>query len=267
MDSFFILSHSYVVKRKEERRINFQKGLFIVLMACAGLYAWAKPPEIKEAEPTPQPCPLYYASEINHLEGKLNWLRKENKRLAALSNSQKVSNRKEEEKMIKNQGAFLIPAKRAANTLIIPTWQKNIVKPIQTACKLRGIPAKNCLFIIAHAKLENGCNPRPLGLNIWNIKGRGIRLKTIEYYNGRKCFVTDSFRAYPSVDAAVDDYLNFLAANYPQAYNALFDSKATVKNFYKGLDHGKYGKYATDIFYHAKFRGVYKSLKSQFSAS
>ena len=105
-------------------------------------------------------------------------------------------------------------------------------------------------FMIAQARLESGNYKKIKGNNLFNIKGKGQKFRTHEFYNGKKVYVTDSFRRYPSINASIDDYLAFLKDRYPVAYKGLRLKDKDV--FLSGLMDGKYGKYATDPRYKQK---------------
>lgn len=219
-------------------------------------------------------CPLYAMDELQKTESKLNWTKKvlldERESKKELETQlERMRLRLEQEKLEK---AYLVPISNYSRPLNgqrnnfknfskYDRWKQKIVYPVIEFATNRGIPEHKAKLIIAHAKLENGTNPNPPGLNIWNIKGKGQKLKTIEYYKGRKCSVVDSFRTYQSVNEAAKDYLSFLERNYPKAYKALLDDKQGLDDFLKGLDRGKYGRYATDINYHHKFKSAYRQIE------
>lgn len=267
MDTFYIQSHLWLVERKERRRKNREK--LIACLTIAGLLGWSlgaiahhKPEAQNIGIPILNNCPLYAMDELAEAELKIERLKEYNASLVhtkALLVSE-VSSLKEATNNIpaiykysKNPYAKLSKRER---------WNKAVIQPILRAANSRGIAASKAAYIIAHAKLENGYNPNPPGLNVWNIKGKGISFRTVEYYNGKKCSVVDSFRAYQSIEQACDDYLKFLSTHYPAAYNALYDNDKDLNDFLKGLDKGKYGKYATDIFYHHKMKMAYRQVKT-----
>lgn len=198
----------------------------------------------KPSKPVAKDCSMasYYLTELNHAELKTKWVLK---KLA------------EERKSRRTTLAATAKGKNITSPSIKhQLYAERIAFPVILTALTRGVPIDKTTLILAHAKLENGFNPKPPGLNIWNIKGRGQRLKTIEYYNGKPCNVTDSFRTYKSVEQATDEYLKFLRDKYPLAYDALYKPNKGVNDFLLGLDKGVHGKYATDISYHSKFKAV-----------
>lgn len=72
---------------------------------------------------------------------------------------------------------------------------------------------------IAQAALESGWNLE--AKTLFGIKGKGNNLKTLEYINGKYEAVTASFKAYPTIAAAVHGYYDLItsAARYSQAVN------------------------------------------------
>lgn len=72
---------------------------------------------------------------------------------------------------------------------------------------------------IAQSALESGWNLE--AKTLFGIKGKGNNLKTLEYINGKYESVTASFKAYPTIAAAVHGYYDLItgAARYSQAVN------------------------------------------------
>lgn len=72
---------------------------------------------------------------------------------------------------------------------------------------------------IAQAALESGWNIE--AKTLFGIKGKGNNLKTLEYINGKYEAVTASFKAYPTIAAAVHGYYDLITGNarYSQAVN------------------------------------------------
>lgn len=94
---------------------------------------------------------------------------------------------------------------------------------------------------IAQAALESGWNLK--AKTLFGIKGTGTALKTTEYINGKYVTTTASFRAYPSIAAAVHGYYDLItsASRYSKAVNNA-DFRSTVLAI-------KAGGYATDPNY------------------
>lgn len=94
---------------------------------------------------------------------------------------------------------------------------------------------------IAQAALESGWNLE--AKTLFGIKGKGNNLKTVEYINGKYEEVTASFKAYPTIAAAVHGYYDLIttAARYSGACNNS-DYIDTARKI-------KAGGYATDPDY------------------
>lgn len=94
---------------------------------------------------------------------------------------------------------------------------------------------------IAQAALESGWNLE--AKTLFGIKGKGNNLKTVEYINGKYETVTASFKAYPTIAAAVHGYYELIttATRYSGACNN-YDYIDTARKI-------KAGGYATDPDY------------------
>lgn len=64
---------------------------------------------------------------------------------------------------------------------------------------------------IAQGALESGWNTE--AKTLFGIKGKGTNLKTVEYINGKYESVTVSFKAFPTIAAAVHGYYELLTTN------------------------------------------------------
>jgi len=119
--------------------------------------------------------------------------------------------------------------------------------------------------LVAQAALETGWGKhvitdgeRQSSFNLFNIKagsswqGRTVNVPTVEYENGTAVRRFDSFRAYETVEAAFDDYVN-LISNSPRYQNAL-NKGDDVFGFAKALQDGGY---ATDPKYADKIRVIH----------
>lgn len=118
--------------------------------------------------------------------------------------------------------------------------------------------------LVAQAALETGWGKHVIAdgkqqssFNLFNIKagsswqGRTVNVPTVEYENGTAVRRFDSFRAYESVEASFDDYVN-LISNSSRYQDALNKGNDTF-GFAKALQDGGY---ATDPKYAEKIRVI-----------
>lgn len=134
----------------------------------------------------------------------------------------------------------------------------------QAAAKLGVAPE----VLVGHAALESGWGQRairyPDGRNSYNLfgikatpgwKGDVVATMTTEYEGGVAQKQVDSFRAYPSMQAAFDDYARLLADNprYQQALN----QGQNAAGFASALQRGGY---ATDPAYAQKLQAVIRTV-------
>ena len=134
----------------------------------------------------------------------------------------------------------------------------------QAAAKLGVAPE----VLVGHAALESGWGQRairfPDGRNSYNLfgikastgwKGDVVATLTTEYEGGVAQKQVDSFRAYPSLQAAFDDYARLLADNprYQQALN----QGQNAAGFANALQRGGY---ATDPAYAQKLQAVIRTV-------
>lgn len=130
----------------------------------------------------------------------------------------------------------------------------------QAAAKLGVAPEA----IVAQAALETGWGKYVItdraqnsSNNLFNIKagsswqGRTVSVPTVEYENGTAVRRVDSFRAYDSIEAAFDDYVNLISTS-PRYQEALNKGDDTF-GFAKALQEGGY---ATDPKYADKIRVI-----------
>jgi len=107
-----------------------------------------------------------------------------------------------------------------------------------------------------------------VGNNLFGIKagsswsGQKIETPTHEYQNGELVSITDAFRAYPSVEASVQDFVS-LVANNPR-YRAALGKGDDVVAYAQGL---LAGGWATDINYVQKLQSVVASPSVSGAAS
>ena len=122
----------------------------------------------------------------------------------------------------------------------------------------------NPLLVLAQGALETGWGAHVIHTvagdsshNLFNIKasadwpGPAVEVSTIEFRGGKPIQQRDRFRAYDSVEAAVDDYLSFLNGNvrYKQALDVAQDPARFADALHKA-------GYATDPDYAGKLMRV-----------
>ena len=74
--------------------------------------------------------------------------------------------------------------------------------------------------VIAQGALESGYNIN--AKTLFGIKGEGVSLDTTEFVNGSYINITDSFKAYPSITAAVQGYYDLIQSDrYAPATSAV----------------------------------------------
>jgi flagellar protein FlgJ len=156
-------------------------------------------------------------------------------------------------------------------TTDVPTGKQAFVDALlphatQAAARLGVTPEA----LVGHAALESGWGQRairyPDGRNSYNLFGikatpgwRGdvVATMTTEYQGGVAQKQVDSFRAYPSLSAAFDDYARILSEN--PRYQAALNQGSNVSGFANALQRGGY---ATDPAYAQKLQSVIRTVAS-----
>ena len=91
-----------------------------------------------------------------------------------------------------------------------------MVGPAQACQRATGIPAS---FTLAQAALESGWGAKAPGNNLFGIKadkawkGPTATFATHENERGQNVLITDTFRAYPTWQASMEDHAAFFKAN------------------------------------------------------
>jgi flagellar protein FlgJ len=137
---------------------------------------------------------------------------------------------------------------------------ENIFPHAQKAAEALGIDAR---ALVAQSALETGWGTKVAAhadgrssYNVFGIKagpaweGETVRVPTTEFENGRPVRRMDSFRAYPSLEAAFDDYVTLIDQHprYAEARTA-----ASVTQYAEALQQAGY---ATDPAYAAKIKTI-----------
>jgi len=138
---------------------------------------------------------------------------------------------------------------------------RHIYPLAQKAAARIGVDPK---LMLAQTALETGWGkfmiPREDGtssFNLFNIKadkrwdGESAEVQTLEFRNGQPQQERWPFRAYESLDASIDDYIDFLTANprYQQALEKAADAQAFAKSLQQA-------GYATDPRYARKIINI-----------
>ena len=236
-DGALVLDLAWRKKFKKALQIG---ALLIVGSFLAGVALGGKPPRIS---PIVSSCPLVYASDYYDAKEELKF----------------------KDKIIEMLTLKLQKAYQPKNVIV-----KSSVKAKIASCSMTGWPAikakirkvalengisdEQTNYVIAQAALETGYGKHVKGNNLFNIKGKGQKFRTHEFYKGKKVYVTDSFRRYESLEESIKDYFVFLKNRFPIAYIQL--KEGTGQQFLAGLDKGLYGKYATDPRYKQKIHNI-----------
>jgi flagellar protein FlgJ len=136
---------------------------------------------------------------------------------------------------------------------------------LQKAGQQLGVSPK---ILLAQTAIETGWGRSVVGNNLFGIKagsswtGQKVDAATHEYANGELVSITDSFRAYPSAEASVQDFVS-LVQNSPR-YRAALGSGDNVVGYAQGL---LAGGWATDINYVSKLQSVATSPSVAAAAS
>ena len=146
---------------------------------------------------------------------------------------------------------FPVALTASAGTGIFP-------ETIITAAILESSGQVNGTWYVGASKLANDYN------NYFGIKagtgwtGPTVNMKTGEYTPGGVPYnITDSFRAYPSVNDSFNDYVNFLKVNPRYTAAGVFTASNPYEQFQRLKDAG----YATNPNYASLMTSVLNSIK------
>lgn len=101
--------------------------------------------------------------------------------------------------------------------------------------------------VIAQAALESGYNIN--APTLFGIKGDGVILDTREYVNGEYVNIRDSFKAYPTITAAVQGYYDLMQTNRYEPATSAVEYMEECHQLYKC-------GYATDPLYPTKLMDI-----------
>ena len=122
-------------------------------------------------------------------------------------------------------------------------------------------------ILLAHAALETGWGRSVVGNNLFGIKagsswqGAQVTTLTHELEEGGRVAREAAFRAYPSLDASVQDYVALIGDN--PRYQALLGTGDDAAAYARGLIAGGY---ATDNDYGSKLEAVAAEAAAAFAA-
>ncbi len=146
------------------------------------------------------------------------------------------------------------PANSSPVNPSVAAFTAKVAPFIREAAQQLGVSPR---ILMAQTAIETGWGRSVVGNNLFGIKagsswsGATVTAPTHEYENGQYVSITDSFRAYPSYEASVQDFVS-MVKNSPRYQAALG----------KGDDAGGYahalisGGWATDIDYVRKLEAV-----------
>ena len=133
-------------------------------------------------------------------------------------------------------------------------FSQTVMPLLQQAAQQLGVSPK---ILLAQTAIETGWGRSVVGNNLFGIKagsswnGQKINAATHEYENGGLVSITDAFRAYPSYEASVRDFVSVVATN--PRYRAALGTGEDVARYAHGL---LSGGWATDIGYAQKLQAV-----------
>jgi peptidoglycan hydrolase FlgJ len=123
-------------------------------------------------------------------------------------------------------------------------------------------------ILLAHAALETGWGRSVVGNNLFGIKagplwqGTQVTALTHEFEEGGRVAREAAFRAYPSLDASVQDYVALIGGN--PRYQALLGAGDDAAAYARGL---VAGGYATDTDYESKLEAIAAEAAAAFAPS
>jgi flagellar rod assembly protein/muramidase FlgJ len=134
------------------------------------------------------------------------------------------------------------------------SFARDLVPLLQQAGAELGVSPKT---LLAHAALETGWGRSVVGNNVFGVKAGGswsgtqVLAQTHEIENGQSVPQVAAFRAYPSLDAAVQDYVSLISGS--QRYRSALGMGDDARGYGAALIAGGY---ATDGDYPSKLATV-----------
>jgi peptidoglycan hydrolase FlgJ len=145
-------------------------------------------------------------------------------------------------------------ASGTASSEEIAAFTQKLMPLLQQAGQQLGMSPK---ILLAQAAIETGWGRSVVGNNLFGIKagsswtGEKVEAATHEYENGQMVSITDAFRAYPNIEASVQDFVS-LVQNSPR-YRAALGWGNDVVSYAENL---LAGGWATDVNYVHKLQSV-----------
>jgi flagellar protein FlgJ len=142
----------------------------------------------------------------------------------------------------------------AASEPSIAAFSAKVAPLIRQAAQQLGVSPR---ILLAQTAIETGWGRSMVGNNLFGIKagaswpGATVSAPTHEYENGQYVSITDSFRAYPSYEASVQDFVS-MVKNSPR-YQAVLGKGEDAAGYAHAL---LSGGWATDIDYVRKLEAV-----------
>jgi len=136
----------------------------------------------------------------------------------------------------------------------VAAFSQKLMPLLQKAGQQLGVSPK---ILLAQTAIETGWGRSVIGNNLFGIKagpswtGQKVDAATHEYQNGELVGITDAFRAYPSAEASVQDFVSLVQNN--SRYRAALGAGENAAAYAQGL---MSGGWATDIDYVHKLQSV-----------
>jgi flagellar protein FlgJ len=146
------------------------------------------------------------------------------------------------------------PASGSVSSEQIAAFTQKLAPLLEKAGQQLGVSPK---ILLAQTAIETGWGRSVVGNNLFGIKagsswpGPQVTAATHEYENGQYVAIQDSFRAYPSAEASVQDFVSLVSNS--NRYRAALGSGGDVAAYAQGL---LSGGWATDIDYAHKLKTV-----------
>ncbi len=148
----------------------------------------------------------------------------------------------------------LASSSRSASAQQVAAFTQQLAPLLKQAGAQLGVSPR---ILLAQAAIETGWGRSVVGNNIFGIKagsswtGDTVTTATHEYEDGQYVSINAAFRAYPSFDAAVRDFVSVVSAS--PRYRAALGAGEDAGAYARGL---VAGGWATDIDYVQKLQSV-----------
>jgi peptidoglycan hydrolase FlgJ len=161
-----------------------------------------------------------------------------------------------------------LPSSHSSGTVSseeMAAFTQKLMPLLQQAGQQLGMSPK---ILLAQAAIETGWGRSVVGNNLFGIKagsswpGQKVEAPTHEYQNGQMVSITDAFRAYPNIEASVQDFVS-LVQDSPR-YRAAIGWGDDVVSYAQNL---LAGGWATDVNYVHKLQSVAASASVSAAAT